>query len=380
MLNALLALGMDRRAAGQLDSFLPNQRVTGYFHSQEGEWDANGEVLWILDRFQQLSSQRLSPNWPKAAFKAAKWVWNKRIRTDTSLLHSGLLPPGFSAEHLGPVDYYYWDNFWCLGGLRAARRIMDRYQAPASTLDRIDKEADDLEKAIFSSIASIPEHRSRGAIPASPYRRLDAGAVGSLAVDYPLQLTPPGDSLVSSTVAFLEKECMVKNGFFQDMIHSGINPYLTLHLAQVQLRSGDLACLDLVRTVADLASPTGQWPEAIHPRTTGGCMGDGQHGWAAAEWVMMLRNMFVLEEGHELIIGSGLFPEWLQAGQPLRFGPTLTPYGPVSVDIRPETSGVRAQVDVQGQSAPGRIEVRIPGCTPAEIQPGETLHLEWRAQ
>jgi hypothetical protein len=181
-------------------------------------------------------------------------------------------------------------------------------------------------------------------------------------------------------VAFLEQECMVKNGFFQDMIHSGINPYLTLHLAQVQLRSGDLACLDLVRTVAGLASSTGQWPEAIHPRTMGGCMGDGQHGWAAAEWVLMLRNMFVLEEGQELIIGSGLFPEWLQAGQALRFGPTLTPYGPVSVDIRPESSGVRAHVDVQGQSAPERIEVRIPGCTPAEIQPGETLHLEWRAQ
>ena len=60
------------------------------------------------------------------------------------------------------------------------------------------------------------------------------------------------------------------------------------------------------RSVARLASPTGQWPEAIHPQSGGGCMGDGQHGWAAAEWVMMMRNCFVREEGDRLIIGSGI--------------------------------------------------------------------------
>ncbi len=376
MLNALLALGLDARAARQLNSFLPNQRVTGYFHSQEGEWDANGEVLWILDRFQQLSTRRLSPDWSKAAYRAAKWIWHKRVRTDASRLHSGLLPPGFSAEHLGPVDYYYWDNFWCLGGLRSARRIMARFQASEATLSRIDREADDLEKTIFTSIANIPEHRSRGGIPASPYRRLDAGAIGSLAADYPLQITPPGDSLIQSTLSFLLRECMHRNGFFQDMIHSGINPYLTLHLAQVQLRSGDLTCLDLIRTVADLASPTGQWPEAVHPLTLGGCMGDGQHGWAAAEWVMMIRNMFVREEGRELIIGSGLFPEWIQSGQPMHFGPTLTPYGQVSVDIRPEPDQVRLKVDLQGREMPERITARLPGWPVQAVQPNQTILLD----
>ena len=375
MLNALLAIGLDKRAARQLNSFLPNQRVTGYFHSQEGEWDANGEVLWILDRFQQLSSHQLSPAWSKAAFKAAKWIWNKRVKSNSSDLHHGLLPPGFSAEHLGPVDYYYWDNFWCLGGLRSARRIMKRFQASEATLNRIENEADNLEKAIFTSIASIPEHRSRGGVPASPYRRLDAGAVGSLAADYPLQITPPGDSLIQSTLSFLQQECMYQNGFFQDMIHSGINPYLTLHLAQVQLRSGDLSCLDLVRTVADLASPTGQWPEAIHPLTLGGCMGDGQHGWAAAEWVMMLRNMFVREEGDELIIGSGLFPDWLQSGQPLHFGPTLTPYGPVTVDIRPDSAGAKLRVEASGQQKPKTVQASLPGFAAETVQPNETVHL-----
>ena len=79
------------------------------------------------------------------------------------------------------------------------------------------------------------------------------------------------------------KKCLVHGGFFHDMTHSGINPYLTLHLAQVLLRAGDPRYFSLMTAVAKLASPTGQWPESVHPRTGGGCMGDGQHVWAAAK-------------------------------------------------------------------------------------------------
>ena len=42
------------------------------------------------------------------------------------------------------------------------------------------------------------------------------------------------------------------------MTHSGLNAYLTLHIAQVLLRAGDLRFLDIVDTVVGLASPTGQ--------------------------------------------------------------------------------------------------------------------------
>src|SRR5690606_18537012 len=151
---------------------------------------------------------------------------------------------------------------------------------------------------------------SLGGIPASPYRRIDAGAIGSLVADYPLQLVPPADPRIMATVDVLLDRHMVHGGFFQDVIHSGVNAYLTLDIAQTLLRAGDPRFGELVEAVAALASPTGQWPEAIHPRTGGGCMGDGQHGWAAAEWIMMIRNAFVREESDRLIIGSGLLGSW----------------------------------------------------------------------
>ena len=35
-------------------------------------------------------------------------------------------------------------------------------------------------------------------------------------------------------------------------------------------------------------------------------MGDGQHVWAAAEWVLMIRNCFAREEDDHLILCSGI--------------------------------------------------------------------------
>ena len=96
-------------------------------------------------------------------------------------------------------------------------------------------------------------------MPASPYRRLDSGAVGSLSAGSPLQIFDPRDMRLLDTAEFLLSRCMVNGGFYQDIIHSGVNPYLTLHIAQVLLRArlpqratrsaeGQVAWLGAVRT------------------------------------------------------------------------------------------------------------------------------------
>jgi len=230
------------------------------------------------------------------------------------------------------------------------------------------RESLDLEKRIFQSIAALPDQRTQGAIPASPYRRLDAGAVGSLVADYPLQLTRPGHARIDRTVRFLLENCFHGGAFFQDMIHSGINVYLTLCIAQTLLRSGDNRYRALMEAVAGLASSTGQWPEAIHPSTRGGCMGDGQHGWAAAEWVMMIRNLFVREEGKGLILGSGVLPRWLDNGRSVGFGPTLTPFGSVRVALCPEPRGVFLNIDaIWHNDSPPRLEIHVPGFQKEQI-------------
>jgi hypothetical protein len=331
MLNALLAIGLTERCRQILSNFPKRQKRSGFFHSQDGEWDSNGQVLWIYNRYESLSGQVLDQKVRDTVHRAVKWIRKKRLPKNNTA-HAGLLPPGFSAEHLGPNDYYYWDNFWALAGLKAAAIMTKRYGAKRKSTE-IDRLSEDFKKSIFDSIENIPEKYSRGGIPASPYRRMDAGAIGSMVADYPLQLTPPGDHRITETLSFIMENCFHSGAFFQDMIHSGVNVYMTLAIAQSLLRHGDQRYQRLVRAVENLASSTGQWPEAIHPITGGGCMGDGQHGWAVAEWVMMIRNLFVREEGHRLILCSGIHSEWLKTATHVSFGPTPTPFGKLSIKI-----------------------------------------------
>lgn len=360
MMNSLLAIGMADRCRRTIDRFPERQLRNGYFRSQDGEWDSNGQVLWILDRYEQLAGEKIADDLLETMPRAVEWIHRKRVMDDADPLHVGLLPAGFSAEHLGPNDHYYWDDFWAEAGLRSAANILMRRGQSAQADDARTK-ADDLRRAIDRSLHRIPAWRSLSGLPASPHRRIDAGAVGSLVADYPLQLFAAGAPSVMATVDALLRRCFLHGGFFQDMIHSGVNAYLTLDIAQTLLRAGDGRYRDLVESVAKLASPTGQWPEAIHPQTGGGCMGDGQHGWAAAEWAMMIRSLFVREEHDRLIIGSGLFVEWFESDDEMLFGPTLTPWGLVTIRVSNPRIEPTVTIEANWRGSAPRIDVAVPG-------------------
>jgi len=369
MLNALITLGDVERTRRALDQFAGRQRRDGYFLSQEGEWDSNGEAIWIYHRFAALTREELPDDWRKAIAKGARWITKKRLPRGTGKAEAGLLPAGFSAEHLGPNDFYYWDDFWGVAGLQCAAEILKPHDRKFA--DQCAREAAEFLATIEDS---FPERTGRNfpeAIPASPKRRMDSGAVGSLIADYPLQLFPPGDKRIMDTAAYLRGHSMQDGGFFQNMIHSGINAYLTIHMAQVRLRAGDPeGAWELMKAVADLASPTGQWPEAIHPHTKGGCMGDGQHIWAAAEWLMMIRNCFVREEGDGLVIGSGVNPAWCQPKAAF-FGPTLTPWGRVSISIALEEGQARFTLEADWQGEPPSLSAGLPGYAPKTVEAAE---------
>lgn len=362
LIDALLACGLLERAERALDQFAHRQTTGGYFRSQDGEWDSNGEAIWIYGRYCQMTGRRPKKEWLRAIQVGARWIERKREPSGLGKKHDGLLPAGFSAEHLGPNDYYYWDDFWGVAGLRTAARL---FQAEGKTglAEEFGRQADDFMRAIEATIATTRSFANRGSIPASPYRRMDAGAIGSIVVDYPLKLWAPGDSRVMATAEYLRTHCFVKGAFFQDMIHSGLNAYLTLHLAQVYLRGGEPdRALELLQRIADVASPTGQWPEAIHPRTEGGCMGDGQHAWAAADWVLAVRNFFVREEEEEIILLSGVPEAWLRnEGDTVSLGPTPTTSGPLTVVARREGAGVRVGWQGNERGDGGRVRVALPG-------------------
>ena len=368
ILNALLSVGLKERVRRALDCFRKRQTAEGYFLSQEGEWDSNGEALWIMHQYCQMTGNLPPEEWRKSINKAGKWIYKKRLSTNLQSPHAGLLPSGFSAEHLGPNDFYYWDDFWGVTGLKAASFLCAAYK-DIDEASLFERESNALLESIDQSLKQVDARLKRPAMPASPYRRLDSGAIGSLAASYPLRVFKENDPRILDTADFLMKNCLVHGGFFHDMTHSGINPYLTLQLAQVFLRAGDTRYFSLMTAVAKLASPTGQWPESVHPRTGGGCMGDGQQVWAAAEWVLIIRNCFVREEGERLILCSGIPRAWLDKNQTIAFGPAPTNFGDIQISIKPQGQNILVQWQGVWFAKEPPIDIQLPGFKSIRISP-----------
>jgi hypothetical protein len=77
---------------------------------------------------------------------------------------------------------------------------------------------------------------------------------------------------------------------------------------------------------------------------------------------MVMINSLVLEEKGSLIIGAGLFPDWLKDECQISIGNVHTVYGPLQVNVTSNQSEVAIEWDGRWYSKVPDIEVRIP-CT-----------------
>ncbi len=368
IVNALLCANMGESAKPVLDSYPHRQKHNGYFKSQDGEWDSNGQAIWTMHKYWRYTRSEFPQPWFESVCKGADWICEKIGSDRPDVMHRGLMPAGFSAEHFGPNDHYYWDDFWSVAGLRCAADIAAHFNRSDLAKKYSDK-AIVLNECITQSLEKVEKKLGTAAMPVSPYRRMDSGAIGSIICGFPLQIYEAADKRLLASAEYLMQKCRVKGGFFLDISHSGVNAYLTLHLAQVLLRAGEPRHIELADALVAMASPTGQWPEAIHPRTEGGCMGDGQHIWAAAEWIVYLRNTLVYEDivTDELILGAGIDPRTIKCGAEMSIISAPTLWGEVSVHFSFSQGSVNIRCDANWFDREPRIVVKIPGAAETVI-------------
>jgi hypothetical protein len=378
MLAALDSYGFHDEARQVLASYPGRQRSDGFFFSQRQEWDANGAALWALAHNWRLSGDRsLVQGMVDPIAQGMQWIerkrhkLDKRHRDDDAL--RGLLPAGVSAEHLGPFDYFYWDDLWSLAGLRAGAAMLRAAGEAGGAADG-ERFAAGLWADLERSLAVAAKRLGTQAIPAGPRRRIDPALVGSLVACAPLGLLPPDDERIQATVETVRERFMLADGraFFQGISHTGLGTYLTLQIAAVELAAGDRRCLDRLAWMLEVATPTWTWPEAVHPRLAGGCMGDGHHGWAAADFLRFVRDLLVRD-----VVGDGGAPAlalasvvpdaWLGQGWEVHDAPTAA--GRLSYAVRwhgerpallwelephdPERSGLPAAAGPARLTAPG---------------------------
>ena len=107
-------------------------------------------------------------------------------------------------------------------------------------------------------------------------------------------------------------------------------------------------------------------------------MGDGQHVWAAAEWVLMLRNCFVREEDNRLILCSGIPQVWLDKNQTIAFGPAPTSFGDIQISIKPRGENVLIEWQGVWFVKEPLIDVQLPGFMKIRVTPAtNSLELKY---
>jgi hypothetical protein len=367
LLAAMDRYGFHAESARVLATYPRRQHLDGFYFSQRQEWDSNGAALWSLAEHWRLTRDAASVD-PQSVLRAVRWIQRKRTsarrRNDPAL--AGLMPASISAEHLGPFDYFYWDDFWSLRGLLDGALLL-RLAGLGAEADEAERWAAGLRTDIEASLAVVAGRLGTRAIPAGPRRRMDPAAIGSLVACSPLGLLLPDDPRIVATADAVRDRFCIGPAFFQAISHTGLGTYLTLQLAAVELEAGDPRALARLEWLLDHATPTYTWPEAIHPRLASGCMGDGHHGWAAADFLSFVRNLLVREvAGGGLALCSMLPREW--AGRELGVENLPTHAGPLSFRVRWEDGGRRPLLQWHLRPHPGAagsVPLTAPGLDPS---------------
>lgn len=308
------------------------QGSDGSFKSQNGEWDSTGQVIFTaLNCIRHKGCDDLLIDFYPMLLRGARWIETKRMSTKLSPSpHFGLLPAGISAEHFGPNDHYFWDNFWSLAGLKCLKWAALRLNKK-SDLEWLAEVYEDYREDINGVIAYAIENGGKGEmLPCSPYRLMDSASVGNLIAVTPLDIYTEEEKWLLPTLDFLWEHNIRDGLFYQKIIHTGLNVYLSLQFAKTLLYIDDKRWQEMLDAILRYASPTYTWPEAIHPRTKGGCMGDGDHGWAASEFINFVRDMFIVEKGGEILLGLGIYDQWYKDGLRIEIDNASTLYGVVS--------------------------------------------------
>ncbi|MBU4386240.1 MAG: hypothetical protein KKH73_04515, partial [Actinobacteria bacterium] len=301
LVPALERLGHPEMARRILLTYPDRQTREGFFRSHNGEWDSCGQAMWTLVNHYRMTGDAdfLRDVYP-SLMKGARWIDSMR-RTDlpTDDPRHGLLPEGISAEHFGISDCYYWDDLWSVGGLRAVA-LAARDLGFTKDARYAGSLAGEIWGDLEASWEAVRKRLGRKVMPIAPYRDVDAASVGALAAVYPLDLLPPEEEIIANTVEELVERCFYRDTHYHGVMHCGINPYLSMHVAQYYLRRRDHYALTIFESLWSMATETYTYPEAINPLTGGGSIGDGHDGWSAGDIFNFVRNLLVMEEKDKL--------------------------------------------------------------------------------
>jgi hypothetical protein len=332
--NMFDLVGLHRLARENLEFFLTWQREDGLFISRPEEYDGFGQALWAFGEHWRRTgdaafAQRVFP----AVRRAMDWLEAHRPNDPLRLMPAVQTP--FDNELV--QGHLAGDNFWAAAGIAGAVELA-RAVGDGALAARWQAVYDDFVGRLRGHVFNA-QRANGGAIPPS----LDVRGGqdwGNLWAAYPYPVLSPRSALVQRTIARVRRK-------FREGIATYANVRLLHHYLGFRVFQTELAAGRQRQAVQGLYDELAH-TSGTHAGFEAGTAPFGDrvvddvtvpHGWYAAEYVTLVRNMLVREAGGDVYLMSALSPSWLRPGRRVGVQRAPTTQGPVSFTLTATNGG-----------------------------------------
>ncbi|HIE52491.1 MAG TPA: hypothetical protein EYP85_12095 [Armatimonadetes bacterium] len=355
---ALEVAGFLPEARESLEAFLRAQKENGQFETQKGQLDAHGYALWALWQYYDLSRDE---DWLRRVYSAIRRgvVWLKRARgaekEPTSPFY-GLLPAAVAdGENLWDGKHHIVGyDFWNLRGLACAVKA-------ARALNQAG-EAADWEREYADYFQCVEAAWARTGLPFFPPSYEKEGTHwGNLEMLHPTLLFAPHDPRVTATLAEVRRSFVEGTIPWSPEKMRAIHPYMSTFVTNTHLRRGEhTEAVEGFYAYLLHTTATNGFPEGVFYERRLAWGNTIPHLWGAAQYIILLRNMLVREEGEVLHLTSAVPEVWLASGRGLRVVRAPTRFGPVDFALQAGPSHLRLSLSLPRRNPPQRIVWHVP--------------------
>jgi hypothetical protein len=357
------ATGYSDVAAQVLSLFPSRQQADGNFLSQPGQYDGWGEAMWAYgEHFRRTHDMAFAQRVYPAMERAVDWLVQARAADPLHIMpKSDVRDNEYVAAHL--TGY----NFLALDGLHAAIEIAEATGHPAEAQRFAAVEAD--YRKTFFALLDKAAASNGGVIPPA----LDAQGWGGTDWGNLLSVTPghilePHDPRVTATLHSSQSR-------YQEGITTYSEPddgaflhhYLTIKNTLTELERDDTAdsqqaIRELYAELLHTSSTHAGFEYAIRPWGSRDFEGNiAPHGWFAADYRNLLRNMMLREEDNDLHLLSAVSPEWIGAGKQIAVERAPTTFGTLSFKLEmPSANAAVLTLHTDFSTPPKKIVLHLP--------------------
>ena len=346
--------GYHKVAEQCLRFFLDWQQEDGNFVSQHGQFDGWGQTLWAFGQHVKITGDtKFAREVLPAVKKAVDW-FERTTAADT--FH--IMPrtrPGDNESITGHVTGH---NFWAMAGLRGAIQLAEAVGDQASAA-RFRQIQDRFRRALMERLAQITAV-SGGYIPPG-LDGLGGQDWGNLLSVYIGRTLEPYDPWVSRTQDVVRQK--FREGIMTYLNQRALHHYVTFNVIQTSLIRGEQRQVieDLYAILLHTSATHAGFEWTIEPwDNREPCYNLTPHGWFAARYRTLIRNLLVREWDGDLHLLSALSPVWIGPGKTLVVRNAPTDFGVVSLTLECDSTGALLTLDTNYRERPRAIWVHLP--------------------